>query len=674
MDYIALTSSFCEKSDCDSLDDSYTSLIIFSYPNSTDVNKDMAEELFKNNVNSLKDLNFSIDLKDYVIIENNIFGYIYKQIKIKSFQNCENIEFISSTKKLGITAPYNLMEDENINITFSNANYNSLNCTIEYLYEITESDYDKNLEYAETDQSQGDSNDIKDSFNNNRKTYSGRLSYYNLYLKEKLTTECSDNCALCYDDSEKKCITCVYNYILENEDGTKQKNCLNENETVPTEIPTVKAEEIPTEKITEKLENPKTQKLTETIPTEEPLQTPTEKITDKQTEIAQSDSLPESLSDKKTEKLTDRITEITNKSTEKLTNEPTETQKQTDLKTDSPTSINTDLNTFKHTELPTFETNTQTTIDITDLYTHEHTDKISLSQSDMQTNVETDMKTDSVMDKSTDRETDHVTEKQTNADTQDLSNFLTDTQTNIQIDDTTNISTDIITNKDDLTNKPTDIKSNIDNTTNISTDTIINKENITNNATDIITNEIGITNRDTDKIINKNDITNKPTDITSKKTEESIVGPTNLKSDINIEKQTNKITELIEEDINKNECTNEEIIASNCTSGTVSKEQFESLHEQVKKEILKNETYNGENRIIITDNVAFQITKIDNQSSNEYSNLSSVDLGECEEKLKRKKNIKESLIIYKTDIRSDDLLTTYVLYEIYHPITLNKLT
>lgn len=47
IDYIALTSSFCEKSDCDSLDDSYTSLIIFNYPNSTDVNKDITEVFLK---------------------------------------------------------------------------------------------------------------------------------------------------------------------------------------------------------------------------------------------------------------------------------------------------------------------------------------------------------------------------------------------------------------------------------------------------------------------------------------------------------------------------------------------------------------------------------------------------------------------------------------------------
>ena len=701
-DYIALASSFCEKEDCDSLDDSYTSLIIFNYPNSTDVNKDITEEFSKNNVMSFEDLNFNLDLKDYVIIENNIFGYIYSQITIKSFQNCENIEFISSTQKSGITAPYNLMEDETINIKFSNTNFNSFNCTIEYVYEITESDYDKNLEYTETVQTQGSSDEIKNSFNDKRKIYSSRLSYYSLYFKSKLTESCSDNCDLCYDDSEKECITCKYNYIMEaNEDGTKRKKCLNEHETVPTEKPTEKIEVIPTVKITEKLENPKTQKLTEAIPTEEPPKIPTEKITYKQTEIAQTDSLHESQTDKKTEKLADKITE-------KVTNEPTEIQKHTDLKTNSPTSLNTDLNIFKHTELPTFKDNSQATIDITDSHISAYTDKITSSQSDIQTDAQTDMKTASQLDKSTDSETDKVTDSQINSVTQDLTNFLSDTKTNIQIDDKTNISTDIATNTNNLTNKLTDIKSNIDHITNMPTDIITNKEALTNKPTDIITNEVGITNRPTDImsnkdditnkatdeinsidgitnrptdiITNKNNITNKPTDtITSQKTDflidESIVGPTNIKSDINKEKQTNNITEVTEKNTNKNECTNEEIIASKCTSGTVNKDQFESLHDQVKKEILNNETYHGENRIIITDNVAFQITKIDNQSSNEYSNLSSIDLGECEETLMKKCNIPEgeTLIIYKTDIRSDNLLTTYVLYEVYHPITLEKL-
>jgi hypothetical protein len=252
------------------------------------------------------------------------------------------------------------------------------------------------------------------------------------------------------------------------------------------------------------------------------------------------------------------------------------------------------------------------------------------------------------------------------------------------------MATDIITNEEGKTNRPTEIISSTENITNKRTDTSINEDSITNRPSDIMSNTDDIANKPTDEddidynttdeITNKNDITNKSTDIiTIQKTDlliyESIAAYTNLKSDINIEKKTNKMTELKEEEINKNECTNEEIIASKCTSGTVSEEQFESLNNQVKKEILNNKTYHGENRIIITDNVAFQITKIDNQSSNEFSNLSSVDLGECEKTLMKKCNVPEgeTLIIYKTDIRSENLLTTYVLYEIYHPITLEKL-
>jgi len=661
-DYIALASSFCETSSCDSLDNSYTSLIIFSYPNSTDVNKDIVEEFFKKNAISFEDINFILDLKDHVIIENNIFGYIYSQITIKSFQNCYNMIFISSIKNYGIAASYNLMENETLNIKFSNTNYNLFNCTIEYVYEITESDYDKNLEYANNSETRGTIDEIRDSFNNKKKTYSGRVSYYNLYLKDKLTTDCYDNCALCYDDSEKKCISCKYNYtIKDNEDGAKQKNCLNENETIPTEKPIEKAEEIPTEKITEKLENPETQKLTEVkIPTEEATQIETKKLTDMQTE---------NLSDEKTEKLSDKITEIINKNTEKITSEATEAQEHIDLKTDSQTDISTNLNTFKYTELSSFETNSHTEIDISDSQMLAHTDKITFAQSDITTNAQTDMKTESKTDIPTDKQTNEVTESQTNADTLDITNnidLLTNSKSNIEIDDTTNISKDIATNKDDISNKPTDIITNKDIISNIPTDKITNKDEIENKSTDIMTN--------------KGDTTNKLTGIiASQKIDllinESIVETINIKSDIHIEKKTSKITELIEEDINKKDCTNEEIIASKCTSGTVSKEQFESLHDQVKKEILNNETYHGENRIIITDNVAFQITKIDNQDSDEYSNLSSVDLGECEETLMKKCSVPEgeTLIIYKTDIKSDDLMTTYVLYEIYHPITLEKL-
>jgi hypothetical protein len=55
--------------------------------------------------------------------------------------------------------------------------------------------------------------------------------------------------------------------------------------------------------------------------------------------------------------------------------------------------------------------------------------------------------------------------------------------------------------------------------------------------------------------------------------------------------------------------------------------------------------------------------------------FSTVDLGQCEAILKAKHNVPpdESLIIYKTDIKSNDSSTTYVQYKIYHPDTLDLL-
>ena len=56
-------------------------------------------------------------------------------------------------------------------------------------------------------------------------------------------------------------------------------------------------------------------------------------------------------------------------------------------------------------------------------------------------------------------------------------------------------------------------------------------------------------------------------------------------------------------------------------------------------------------------------------------NISTIDLGECENILKTKYNLSkdDSLIIVKTDIKSEDLSSTYVQYEIYNPNTLAQL-
>ena len=258
---IILTSSYCNKTDCEEGNTHYSSLIIFSYPNSTDYSKNVVDELFEKNKN-LENIVFNISLRNNVSIENNIFGFIYSKIIIKSVENCDNAKLISSNKNIAITPEYELEKNEDINITFNS--YDIFNCSIGYIYEITEPDYEEFEKYPEKiDINYG--NDNETIFNDLKKTYSGRLSYYNLFLNETLTKNCSNDCGLCYNNTNNLCIICKYNYtITTNSYGIKNKICL-EQENEETEKSSsynpidVTSNDIITDKLTDKL----TEKLTD---------------------------------------------------------------------------------------------------------------------------------------------------------------------------------------------------------------------------------------------------------------------------------------------------------------------------------------------------------------------------------------------------------------------------
>ena len=74
--------------------------------------------------------------------------------------------------------------------------------------------------------------------------------------------------------------------------------------------------------------------------------------------------------------------------------------------------------------------------------------------------------------------------------------------------------------------------------------------------------------------------------------------------------------------------------------------------------------------IISTEKLTFQISTLKEQKSNN-PNISSIDLGKCEQIIKDERGLsdEDDLLIYKMDIKSDDLSTTYVQYEIYDPKT-----
>ena len=89
------------------------------------------------------------------------------------------------------------------------------------------------------------------------------------------------------------------------------------------------------------------------------------------------------------------------------------------------------------------------------------------------------------------------------------------------------------------------------------------------------------------------------------------------------------------------------------------------LLDNIKKELLKSN--NTKNVIIKSEKVIIQYSTLEEQKDSENSEVSSIDLGTCEELLRHKYDIseEESLKIYKLDIKTDDLISTYVYYEVY---------
>ena len=77
------------------------------------------------------------------------------------------------------------------------------------------------------------------------------------------------------------------------------------------------------------------------------------------------------------------------------------------------------------------------------------------------------------------------------------------------------------------------------------------------------------------------------------------------------------------------------------------------------------------------NNITYQITTTDNQKNADYkSNVSVIDLGECEKIIKRKISYEKDpipLIILKIDVKKTETKSTAVEYEVYDPYTRDKI-
>ena len=203
--YLALASNNYYLSD----QSSYSSLIIFSYPNSTEVNIELSEYLYKNN--NIKIYNLTLELNGEYIIENNIFGYIYSGVQI--IENCDELKdiYLANLDNEHIDN-YFLPQKEKIKLIIPKQNsYEPFICKIKYACVVTEPEYSEYKNYPQEIIDTGETNKEEQFYESQKKKYIGKYSFYNLNLKYKLTAiNCENNCDFCYSENKKKCLSCHY--------------------------------------------------------------------------------------------------------------------------------------------------------------------------------------------------------------------------------------------------------------------------------------------------------------------------------------------------------------------------------------------------------------------------------------------------------------------------------
>ena len=190
---------------------------------------------------------------------------------------------------------------------------------------------------------------------------------------------------------------------------------------------------------------------------------------------------------------------------------------------------------------------------------------------------------------------------------------------------------------------------------------------ITDKETDIITEKV------TDKLTDK--LTNEVTDkITNNEITQNINSePTTYYKEIESSQNNEKIQNWSAENFflglyfssGENQLNKDDII-KNIREDIIT----HNLDNLIKEVIIEKE-----DKYIEEDNAIYQITTSDNQNNNNYTNISSIHLGECEKILKKKYGIKdnETLIILKIDYTVPGLLIPIIGYEVYHPIDKSKL-
>ena len=102
----------------------------------------------------------------------------------------------------------------------------------------------------------------------------------------------------------------------------------------------------------------------------------------------------------------------------------------------------------------------------------------------------------------------------------------------------------------------------------------------------------------------------------------------------------------------------------------VEEKEVENIKDELTKGFNTSDVDKGTNMIIEQKDSTVTISTTENQKNEKSSNLTTINLGECETKIKNEYNISEnkSLYILKIDVKQEGLKIPKIVYEVYYPL------
>ena len=203
----------------------HSSIMIFSYPNSTNTSIKISDYLLLDNV---KIDNIALTLNGSCFLENNVFGLIYSGIQFIENVNDNDDIYLSTLSNVKIIKNHLIKVNEKVKIFMpknDNNDYEPFIYKFKYACAVTEPSYEEFNNYADNKKEIKFGSYSEYNFYQNQKTnYIGKYSFFDIILENTLTENCNIKyCNLCYKNNPNECFSCEYEYnIIDN-----YKQCYN---------------------------------------------------------------------------------------------------------------------------------------------------------------------------------------------------------------------------------------------------------------------------------------------------------------------------------------------------------------------------------------------------------------------------------------------------------------